>query len=223
MASSSSSSSYLPVTCLARMEPTEPGRSQTMVQQRLELLGAVDEGPLKLEAQLLHGTATGQKSKWLQLDYSDVPGMMLYDYVVGSPLFGTVEGVHNALVASGLQSSRPIALGVGRLFSLDGWRIGVALLSASAAPSRLPSLILIMQCCSHRSRAHAPLELFSAMCARLVGEKAAQGCHYAHHDATPPGPTMATTSGQYNKAHLCVAWVTLLQPEIKMLSQPRKQ
>lgn len=204
------------MTCLVRFEHIDPTRAIGQLRARLDQLGATPlPTPFTCDTVLLEGTDKAQQ-KWLRVVSSDVEGPLLYNYNTGSPLPGQLEGVAAALASAGVSNVRPVASVAGKSFVMDDWRIGVGVLQpAKGPPSRIVVVSLRIE--AHRSRCLGSYPVFSQMVVRLLGKETASKCMFAFHDTTPPLPTPATVSPQYNRAHLCVAWITLQQAEIKAL------
>jgi hypothetical protein len=209
---------YFPVTCLVRFNVPEIPKLLLALRAGLDVMGTVEEGSFTADASMLHGETTTQK--WLRVRCSEVDGPLLYNYNMGSPLVGgQLEGMVRVLSLAGVTGEKAIAALAGRVFVGGGWRIGLGVLNARG---RERAVVLSLVYEAHRSRRRAPQSLFMDMTAQLCGSVWAQvqgACSFSHHDTTPPVPTAATMSAQFNQAHYCVEWVTLLQPEIKEMIQ----
>ncbi len=231
---------YLGARCLFRIEKREPSFVAQVVDGIASLPGAEEIGPWNVVVQVLTGELQRpHASAAASSTSSNAPVVASAPPAVSSaqkpPRYICIKD--NALdVPLVLHASTHLPLAgqeallallqvtVKQEFTMRGkrfrwvdeeemdWEIGVGSGPPQAGPKN--TLYLSIQMAATRSRVYARLELFLRILPRIVGEDAASiAVHFHHTQPASISPLVASTT--YNRAHLTLQYVTMLQNDIQ--------
>ncbi len=207
---------YVPVHCLARVD-VEDASVVARVHERLLRMGAQESGSWAVTLSLLHmeprpGGATPNQ-RYLRVTDDSLSDPLIMHVASHVPLVGELDALNNLLPVS----TKPMVTIKGKRWTLvdedeTDWEVAVGASQGNAGPKNV--LFLSFQLSATRSRTSAPLWMFQKMCRAVVGaELAAKAAFVSHQQPAAVSPLVAST--MYNRAHLTLQYVSLLQADLK--------